>query len=111
MKDTADNLAPRLAELLEQRILLIDGSMGALLMSKGLTDADYRGKRFAQHAVDLKNATDILCLTQPDLIADVTPAAAAELGLVPGRQVWLSVKETAVRRYTTDPATPGTVAP
>ncbi len=33
-----------------------------------------------------------------DLIADVTPSAATELGLVPGVPVWLSVKETAVRR-------------
>lgn len=35
----------------------------------------------------------------PDLIADVTPGSATELGLVPGQVVWLSVKETAVRRY------------
>ena len=35
----------------------------------------------------------------PDLLADVTPASAAELGLAPGRQVWLSVKETAIRSY------------
>lgn len=34
-----------------------------------------------------------------DLIADVTPAASRELGLVPGRRVWLSVKETAVSTY------------
>jgi molybdate transport system ATP-binding protein len=34
-----------------------------------------------------------------DLIADVTPAAATELGLVPGRAVWLSVKETSVNAY------------
>jgi molybdopterin-binding protein len=34
-----------------------------------------------------------------DLIADVTPEAATELGLVPGREVWLSVKETSVRSY------------
>jgi molybdopterin-binding protein len=34
-----------------------------------------------------------------DLIADVTPAAATELGLVPGRVVWLSVKETSVNAY------------
>ncbi len=57
------------------------------------------------------DAVRVLVQAQPDLIADVTPAAAAELGLVPGREVWLSVKETAVRRYTTDPAEPGTVAP
>ncbi len=47
----------------------------------------------------------------PDLIADVTPGSATELGLVPGREVWLSVKETAVRRYEADPATLGTVTP
>ncbi len=34
-----------------------------------------------------------------DLIADVTPAASRELALVPGQQVWLSVKETAVTTY------------
>ena len=34
-----------------------------------------------------------------DLIADVTPEAAVELDLVPGRLVWLTVKETAVTTY------------
>ncbi len=49
--------------------------------------------------------------TGPDLIADVTPGAATELGLAPGRPVWLSVKETAVRRYESDPGDWGTVSP
>ena len=40
----------------------------------------------------------------PDLIADVTPAAATELALVPGTDVWLSVKATAVRTYPADTA-------
>ncbi|WP_121255630.1 ABC transporter ATP-binding protein [Nocardioides ferulae] len=35
----------------------------------------------------------------PGLLADVTPAAAADLALEPGREVWLSVKETAVQGY------------
>jgi molybdate transport system ATP-binding protein len=35
----------------------------------------------------------------PDLIADVTPAATAELALGPGSPVWLSVKRTAVTSY------------
>jgi molybdate transport system ATP-binding protein len=35
----------------------------------------------------------------PDLLADVTAAAAAELGLVRGREVWLQVKATALSRY------------
>jgi len=44
-------------------------------------------------------AVRVLVHAEPDLIADVTPEAATELGLVPGRHVWLSVKATAVRRY------------
>lgn len=60
-----------LNDLLSRRILILDGSMGALLFSKQLQEADYRGKRFASHAIDLKNATDVLCLTQPELIASV----------------------------------------
>ena len=47
----------------------------------------------------------------PDLIADVTPAAATELGLAPGTEVWLSVKATAVRTYPVDGAGAATVVP
>ena len=35
----------------------------------------------------------------PRHLADLTPAAAAELELAPGREVWLSTKATAVSRY------------
>jgi 5-methyltetrahydrofolate--homocysteine methyltransferase len=66
-----DEISSRLAGILAERILILDGSMGALVMSQGLTDADYRGQRFAKHPVDLKNATAVLCLTRPELIAGV----------------------------------------
>jgi molybdate transport system ATP-binding protein len=45
------------------------------------------------------DALRLLVDAGPHLLADVTPAAAAELGLAPGRTVWLAVKETAVERY------------
>ena len=45
------------------------------------------------------DAVRLLVHASPDLLADLTPAAAAELGLVPGREVWLSAKATAVSRY------------
>ncbi|MCA9074652.1 MAG: homocysteine S-methyltransferase family protein, partial [Planctomycetaceae bacterium] len=45
--------------------------MGALLFQKGLDEADYRGERFKSHVTSLKNATDVLCLTQPDTIAGI----------------------------------------
>lgn len=45
------------------------------------------------------DAVRLLVHASPDLLADVTPAAATELGLAPGREVWLSAKATAVSRY------------
>jgi molybdate transport system ATP-binding protein len=45
------------------------------------------------------DAVRLLVGGEPQLIADVTPAATVELGLAPGREVWLSVKETAVETY------------
>src|SRR5882672_845706 len=60
-----------LEELLSQRILLLDGSMGALIYTKDLQDADYRGTRFANHPIALKNCTEALVLTQPRLIEDI----------------------------------------
>lgn len=48
------------------------------------------------------DALRVMVRADPDLIADVTPAAATELGLVPGREVWLSVKATAVTTYELD---------
>jgi molybdate transport system ATP-binding protein len=51
------------------------------------------------------DAVRLLVSGEHELLADITPAAVAELQLVPGRQVWLSVKETAVDTYEaeTDP--------
>jgi molybdate transport system ATP-binding protein len=45
------------------------------------------------------DAVRLMVHATPDLLADVTPAAATELGLVPGKEVWLSAKATAVSRY------------
>jgi len=53
------------------------------------------------------DAVRLLVTGEHDLLADVTPAAVAELALAPGREVWLSVKETAVRSYAAEPGAPG----
>ncbi|MFG0332309.1 MAG: homocysteine S-methyltransferase family protein, partial [Maioricimonas sp. JB049] len=60
-----------LNDLLERRILLLDGAMGSLILDSGPSEEDYRGKQFASHPIDLKNANDVLCLTQPDLIRSI----------------------------------------
>lgn len=41
----------------------------------------------------------VSCEGPPDVTADITPAALAELGLVPGDSVWLSVKAAEVQVY------------
>ncbi len=71
MNTSASHSTVSLQNLLSDRILIIDGSMGALLFQKGLTEEDYRGRRFRDHGVLLKNATDVLCLTQPETIAGI----------------------------------------
>ncbi|TXS95807.1 methionine synthase [Parahaliea maris] len=53
---------------LNERILVLDGAMGTMIQAQGLTEADYRGERFADHAGDLKGNNDLLSLTQPGVI-------------------------------------------
>ncbi len=61
----------KLNEILSQRILLLDGSIGALVFSNNPSEDDYRGERFKTHPIDLRNQADILVLTQPDLIQGI----------------------------------------
>jgi 5-methyltetrahydrofolate--homocysteine methyltransferase len=60
-----------LKELMEQRVLLLDGSMGALIFQKKLPESAIRGERFKDHPADLSKATDLLVLTQPDVIRSI----------------------------------------
>ena len=45
---TRDILA-RLEQLLSTRILVLDGAMGTMIQRHKLTEADFRGDRFAGH--------------------------------------------------------------
>jgi 5-methyltetrahydrofolate--homocysteine methyltransferase len=60
-----------LEALLQKRIVIIDGAMGTTLQQFKLTEADFRGERFANHPKDLKGNGDLLVLTRPDVIASV----------------------------------------
>jgi len=55
-------------ELLDQRILIIDGAMGTMIQRYKLSEADYRGERFKDWQSDIKGNNDLLCLTQPQII-------------------------------------------
>ncbi len=62
---------PLLRRLLEERILLLDGAMGTMIQSYGLSEADYRGRRFADFPHELKGNNDLLTLTQPQIIREI----------------------------------------
>ena len=58
---------------LKNRILVLDGAMGTMIQrhKPALTEADFRGQRFAAHAKDLKGNNDLLNLTRPDVIRGI----------------------------------------
>ena len=63
--------ATRLAPLLAERILLLDGGMGTMLQEYRLGEADYRGTRFADWPRDLKGNNDLLVITQPEIVGAI----------------------------------------
>jgi 5-methyltetrahydrofolate--homocysteine methyltransferase len=60
-----------LRRILTQRILVLDGAMGTMIQRYRLSEADFRGTRFADHPRDLKGANDLLCLTRPDVVEEI----------------------------------------
>jgi 5-methyltetrahydrofolate--homocysteine methyltransferase len=61
----------RLDRLFKQRIVIFDGSMGVMLQQRGLSDAEFRGERFRDHPKPLRNNSDVLCLSQPEMVVKV----------------------------------------
>nr|MBP8240216.1 homocysteine S-methyltransferase family protein [Saprospiraceae bacterium] len=57
-----------ISDLLQRRILVLDGAMGTMIQQYRLNEADYRGARFADFHKDIKGNNDVLCLTQPHII-------------------------------------------
>jgi len=60
--------------LLQNRILVLDGAMGTMIQSYKLKEDDYRGIRFQNWDKPLKGHNDLLCLTQPKIIYEIHEA-------------------------------------
>ncbi len=56
---------------LSERIVVLDGAMGTMIQREGLSEADFRGDRFADHAIELAGNNDLLNLTRPDIIRSI----------------------------------------
>ena len=61
-------------DILQQRILVLDGAMGTMIQRYRLSEEDFRGEQFADHPKSLKGNNDILCLTRPDVIREIHAA-------------------------------------
>src|SRR5215467_12357379 len=60
-----------LRALLDQRILVLDGAMGTTIQGYRLSESDFRGRRFAGSARELKGNNDLLSLTRPQVIGEI----------------------------------------
>jgi 5-methyltetrahydrofolate--homocysteine methyltransferase len=61
-------------DILQERILVIDGAMGTMIQQYQLGEADYRGDRFADFHKDVKGNNDLLSITQPHIIKAIHKA-------------------------------------
>ena len=61
----------KIGDLLRERVLVLDGAMGTMIMQRGLTEEDFRGERFAGWPGVMKGNNDLLNLTRPDVIVDI----------------------------------------
>jgi len=68
------NRTQLLRTLPSQRILVIDGAMGTMIQRYKLTEADFRGKRFADFGHPLQGNNDLLSITQPQIIREIHEA-------------------------------------
>jgi 5-methyltetrahydrofolate--homocysteine methyltransferase len=71
-----------LPEILQHRILVLDGAMGTMIQRFKLDETQYRGERFKDFHKDVKGNNELLSLTRPDVIRDIHErylAAGADL--------------------------------
>ncbi|TAJ08816.1 MAG: methionine synthase [Nitrospirae bacterium] len=63
--------AETLRRIMQRRIVVIDGAMGTMIQTHKLDEAAFRGRQFAAHSHDLKGCNDLLCITQPEIVAGI----------------------------------------
>ena len=67
----------KLNEIVQERILILDGAMGTVIQQYGLTETDFQGQLPVRRRADshspvlVKGNNDMLCVTRPDVITDI----------------------------------------
>ncbi len=60
-----------LEDKIKEKILILDGAMGTMIQKHKLTENDYRGEEFKDHAMLQKGNNDLLSLTRPEIIKEI----------------------------------------
>ena len=58
-------------ELVQERILVLDGALGTMIQKYNLSEEEFRGERFVEQPGQMKGNNDLLCLTAPHVIQDI----------------------------------------
>lgn len=61
----------RIKEILQERILVLDGAMGTMIQRHKLEEEHFRTNWFEDHPSPLKGNNDLLSLTQPEIIREI----------------------------------------
>ena len=61
----------KLQQILDSRIVVLDGAMGTMIQRYGLTEADFRGAELAHHHCKVEGNNDLLVLSRPDVISQI----------------------------------------
>jgi len=54
--------------MIQEKILILDGAMGTMIQGYKLSEQDYRGEEFKDHKMPQKGNNDLLSITRPDII-------------------------------------------
>ena len=58
-------------DIIQHKILILDGAMGTMIQKHKLQESDYRGEKFKDHAMLQKGNNDLLSLTKPEIIKGI----------------------------------------
>jgi 5-methyltetrahydrofolate--homocysteine methyltransferase len=61
-------------DILQERIMILDGGMGTMIQPYRLSEEDFRGDRFKDHSHPLKGNNDLLSITRPDIVKAIHKA-------------------------------------
>ncbi len=67
----SSNTRAAFRELLQQRILVLDGAMGTMIQALKLDEEGYRGARFDAWNREVRGNNDLLNLSRPDAVRDI----------------------------------------